>query len=211
MVGLHVTRLAAHGRLGFAQCAVLRRAWHPRFRSNALAFPDNHHGECHEDQRTQSARGHGHRALAGSGDDEVEIEVGPDTRIVATITRSSTRALGLAVGKPAFALIKASSVLIATDVDDVKLSSRNQLRGTVSAVRPGAVNAEVDLDIGGKRIAAIVTIKPACAGAGSRQAGARAVQGIERDRRHESVMRLSRLRVPRVPRVPRATPHRRRG
>ncbi|MBK4733952.1 TOBE domain-containing protein [Noviherbaspirillum pedocola] len=95
----------------------------------------------------------------GAVNDEVEIEVGPGVRIVATITRTSTQSLGLAVGKPAFALIKASSVLIATDVGDVKLSSRNQLRGTVSAVRPGAVNAEVDLDIGGGSIAAIVTME----------------------------------------------------
>jgi molybdate transport system regulatory protein len=95
----------------------------------------------------------------GAVNDEVEIEIGSGARIVATITRTSTQSLGLAVGKPAFALIKASSVLIATDVDDVKLSSRNQLRGTVSAVRPGAVNAEVDLKIGDGSIAAIVTME----------------------------------------------------
>jgi molybdate transport system regulatory protein len=46
---------------------------------------------------------------------EVTITVAPGVDIVATISTRSADALGLAVGKPARALIKASSVIIAVD------------------------------------------------------------------------------------------------
>jgi molybdate transport system regulatory protein len=40
----------------------------------------------------------------------------------------------------------------------MKISARNQIRGTVEAVKPGALNSEVDLTIpGGGKIVAIVT------------------------------------------------------
>ncbi|MGH8613487.1 MAG: TOBE domain-containing protein, partial [Gammaproteobacteria bacterium] len=94
----------------------------------------------------------------GAVNDEIELTVGKNTRIVAIVTRESTESLGLRVGSQAFALIKASSIIIASDVDGAKLSARNQLHGTVASVIPGAVNAEVVLEIdGGGSIAAIVT------------------------------------------------------
>ena len=79
-------------------------------------------------------------------------------RVVAVVTRDSTEQLGLRPGATAFALIKASSVMLATDLGDVRLSARNQLAGTITAVTPGAVNTEVVLDIGGgATVAAVVT------------------------------------------------------
>ncbi|MFH0342717.1 MAG: TOBE domain-containing protein [Chromatiales bacterium] len=94
----------------------------------------------------------------GAVNDEIELTVGKNTRIVAVVTRESTESLGLRVGSQAFALIKASSIIIASDFSGAKLSARNQLHGTVASVIPGAVNAEVVLEIdGGGRIAAIVT------------------------------------------------------
>ena len=69
-----------------------------------------------------------------------------------------TLALGLAAGVEAFALIKASSVLVGLPDPGVRLSARNQLPGVVSRVMPGAVNAEVVIELdGGGTIAAIVT------------------------------------------------------
>ena len=40
---------------------------------------------------------------------------------------------------------------------NMKVSARNHLRGVVSAITPGAVNAEVRLDINGASLIAIVT------------------------------------------------------
>lgn len=95
---------------------------------------------------------------SGAVNDEVELTLPGGQRIVAVVTRESTESLGLRTNMTAIALVKSSSILIATDLEGAKLSARNQLPGTVSAVRPGAVNAEVTLDIdGGGSIAAIVT------------------------------------------------------
>lgn len=46
---------------------------------------------------------------------ELTINVAPGVEIVATISTRSAEGLGLAVGKPVHALIKASSVVVATD------------------------------------------------------------------------------------------------
>jgi molybdate transport system regulatory protein len=95
---------------------------------------------------------------AGAVNDEVELTLPGGPRIVAVVTRDSTASLGLRTNMSAIALIKSSSVLIATDLEGARLSARNQLSGTVSAITPGAVNAEVTIDIdGGGSINAIVT------------------------------------------------------
>ncbi|MGF6290853.1 TOBE domain-containing protein [Paraburkholderia youngii] len=99
----------------------------------------------------------------GTVNDEVSLALPGGHTIVAVLTHESTEALGLAVGVAAFALIKASWVvlLVAGDGDadaPLKLSARNQLRGTVQSVKRGAVNAEVSLGLeGGAVITAIVT------------------------------------------------------
>jgi molybdate transport system regulatory protein len=46
---------------------------------------------------------------------EVTIEISGGTRVVAVISSRSAETLGLAVGKPAYALIKASNVIVAVD------------------------------------------------------------------------------------------------
>jgi molybdate transport system regulatory protein len=94
----------------------------------------------------------------GAVNDEVVLEIVGGQQVVATITRDSSDSLELAVGVEAFALIKASSVIVATELGDVKLSARNRLTGKVSRVQPGAVNTEVSIELpGGGTIAAIVT------------------------------------------------------
>lgn len=95
---------------------------------------------------------------AGAVNDEVELTLPGGTRLVAIVTRESTESLGLRTNTTAFALIKASSIIVATETDGTRLSARNQLHGTVAAMTPGAVNAEVVIDMdGGGSIAAIVT------------------------------------------------------
>ncbi len=55
------------------------------------------------------------RVTTGAVNDEVVIELPGGTEIVSVITRSSAESLGLAEGKEVYAVIKASSVMIATD------------------------------------------------------------------------------------------------
>jgi len=95
---------------------------------------------------------------SGAVNDEIELSLPSGVRLVAVVTRESTQSLGLRTQMTAIALVKASSVLVATDLAGAKLSARNQLTGTVSALTPGAVNAEVVIAVdGGDSIAAIVT------------------------------------------------------
>ena len=53
--------------------------------------------------------------IKGPVSTELTISVAPGVEIVATISTRSAEGLGLAVGKPAYALVKASSVVVATD------------------------------------------------------------------------------------------------
>jgi molybdate transport system regulatory protein len=95
---------------------------------------------------------------AGAVNDEVELTLANGARIVATVTRESTEALALRTGQRVFALVKASAVLLAAGEAPLRVSARNQLPGTVAEIHPGAVNAEVVVEIaGGLRVAAIVT------------------------------------------------------
>lgn len=94
----------------------------------------------------------------GAVNGEVELEVPGIGPVVASITNASIDALGLAPGKEACAVIKASSVLLAAADPPPRTSARNVFRGTVTRFVDGAVNGEVTLDVGdGKTITAIVT------------------------------------------------------
>ena len=94
----------------------------------------------------------------GAVNDEVALEILGGQYIIATITRDSCDSLGLQIGDEAFALIKASSVIVATETAGARISARNQLAGTVVRLQEGAVNSEVCIELpGGGTIAAIVT------------------------------------------------------
>lgn len=98
------------------------------------------------------------KVQSGAVNDEVELDIIGGQRITATITRESTAELRLKVGDTAFALIKASSVILVTDLSDAKFSARNRMAGTVSRVTTGAVNSDVLIDLpGGGTAAAVVT------------------------------------------------------
>ena len=55
-----------------------------------------------------------HRAW-GAVNSEVVLELAPGIQVVAIITRQSAESLGLAEGKDAYAVVKASSVMVAVD------------------------------------------------------------------------------------------------
>lgn len=93
----------------------------------------------------------------GAVNDEVVLRIVGGQEIVAIITQESTDSLGLHEGADAFALVKASSIILAVG-EGVKLSARNQLQGTICRVQPGAVNSEVTIALpGGGTISATVT------------------------------------------------------
>ena len=95
---------------------------------------------------------------AGAVNDEVAIKLPGGTELTAVITCTSTKNLGLAPSKDVIALIKAPWVILATNLEGIKLSARNQLKGTVTEVKPGAVNTEVIVKLaGGEELAAIIT------------------------------------------------------
>ncbi|WP_395407178.1 TOBE domain-containing protein [Pseudoduganella sp. UC29_106] len=98
------------------------------------------------------------RVKTGAVNDEVELEIPGGERIVAIVTHESTETLGLVVGAEAFALVKASSIILMGEDSDVRLSARNRLRGIISRIQEGAVNSEVVIGLpGGGVIAAIIT------------------------------------------------------
>jgi molybdate transport system regulatory protein len=93
----------------------------------------------------------------GSVNSEVALALPNGEQVVAMITNASVANLSLAVGKTATALIKASSILLL--VGDAKLSARNQLKGTVSSIKDGSVNAEVTVKLaGGTEVVATITL-----------------------------------------------------
>lgn len=94
----------------------------------------------------------------GAVNAEVYVALKNGETLVAAITKESAESLGIKVGSNVIALIKASQIIIVTDFGGYRLSARNQLQGTVIEVKPGAVNAEVDIELkGGERVVFTVT------------------------------------------------------
>ena len=94
----------------------------------------------------------------GAVNDEVELTIPGGLTLTAIVTHESRDGLGLKVGSEAFALIKASSIVIVTDEQDAKFSARNRIRGRISRLQVGAVNSEVVIELpAGGAIAAVIT------------------------------------------------------
>ena len=78
--------------------------------------------------------------------------------VKATITVDSEKALNLKVGEKVVYLFKASSIIVAKGDNELKLSATNQIKGEISDVKLGAVNAEIAIQIaGGDKLNAIIT------------------------------------------------------
>ncbi len=79
--------------------------------------------------------------------------------IKADITMESIKGLGLEVGKKAFAIVKASSVMFGAGNQPIKgISARNQLVGTVVSIKEGAVNGHVTLELAdGNKVTGSIT------------------------------------------------------
>ena len=55
------------------------------------------------------------KIVDGAVNCEVTLEIAPGVEVVSIITRTSVQSLELAVGRDAFAVIKASSVMVAVE------------------------------------------------------------------------------------------------
>lgn len=98
------------------------------------------------------------RVVKGAVNAEVDLQLSGDEKIAAIITNASVASLGLKSGDAALAIIKASNVIVGKGLDGVKLSARNVLHGTVSAIHEGAVNSEVAIRLpGGTEVVASIT------------------------------------------------------
>ena len=94
----------------------------------------------------------------GAVNAEVILALSGGARLAAIVTNGAVTNLELKPGQSAYAIVKASSVIVGTDLHDAKVSARNIFCGTVAKLLPGAVSAEVDIDIGGGNVlSAIIT------------------------------------------------------
>jgi molybdate transport system regulatory protein len=106
-------------------------------------------------------RGEVSRVTDGAVNSEVGLKIADGVELTAILTRRSVADLGLAVGKPAIALIKSSFVLLAKG-ESLRTSARNQIAGEVASREDGAVNSEITLAIGGgKTLTATITVESA--------------------------------------------------
>ena len=94
--------------------------------------------------------------IKGAVNAEVTITLKGGVPLVAVVTNGAVDNLGLKVGSEAFAIVKASSVIIGSDLHDAKVSARNVFCGTIAKIVEGPVNTEVDVEIGGGNIVSAV-------------------------------------------------------
>jgi len=96
--------------------------------------------------------------VPGAVNAEVSVQTEGGDTLVAIVTSSSIKALGLSAGKPVVALVKAPWVMLASGDSGLQFSARNQLKGTVTTLIEGGVNSEVGLTLpGGTQVFAVVT------------------------------------------------------
>jgi len=92
------------------------------------------------------------KVTKGAVNAEIVLSLQGGETVVAIITNSSVDKLELEAGKSAYAVIKASEVMIGKGVDGAKLRARNVLPGEVSNLQDGAVNSEVEIRLAGDTV-----------------------------------------------------------
>ncbi|QXE91611.1 TOBE domain-containing protein [Geomonas subterranea] len=94
----------------------------------------------------------------GAVNAEVNLVLTGGAPLVAVITNGAVENLALKEGSSAYAIIKASSVMVGTDLHDAKISARNVMCGTVAKIVEGPVSTEIDVEVGGgNTISAVIT------------------------------------------------------
>lgn len=94
----------------------------------------------------------------GAVNTEVTLTLKGGTPVTAIVTNGSIDNLDLSVGKDAYAIIKASSIIVGADLHDAKLSTRNIMCGSISRIIEGPVSTDVEVEIGGgNTVSAVIT------------------------------------------------------
>ncbi len=98
------------------------------------------------------------KVTRGAVNAEIDLALKGGEKVAAIVTINSVDSLGLKAGRPAYAIIKASSVMIAKELRAGQLSARNVLDGKVAKIQDGAVNSEVTLKLtSGADVVSIIT------------------------------------------------------
>ncbi len=88
----------------------------------------------------------------------VTIQLKGGDTVTSVITDNSVKRLGLDEGADVMAIVKASNVLLGSNIEPQAISARNILTGTISIIVPGAVNDEIVIDMpGGSSVTSIIT------------------------------------------------------
>jgi molybdate transport system regulatory protein len=98
------------------------------------------------------------RVAKGAVNAEIVLSLRGGETIVAVITNQSVDRLGLQEGNDAFAIVKATDVMVGKGLENAHLSARNILAGKVAELNDGAVNSEVGIRLpGGTLLVASIT------------------------------------------------------
>lgn len=112
-----------------------------------------------------SARNHLYGTIIRIDKGPVENEVtimldGSGAQIVAIVTRARSSILRLDIGVRVMVLIKTHDVFLITEDDDVILSARNQMSGTILGITESNVSADVRVRLdGGGILSAVITME----------------------------------------------------
>jgi molybdate transport system regulatory protein len=87
---------------------------------------------------------------------EVELTLTGGEKLHAVITHDGLENLNLTVGSEAWALVKASWIILALPSAANQVSARNKLLGKVSRIIPGNVNSEVVMQLAGGNVMSVV-------------------------------------------------------
>ena len=89
---------------------------------------------------------------------EVELTLTGGDKIHSVITHDGLENLNLKIGSEAWALVKASWIILAMPDAAAKVSARNKLEGTITRITLGNVNTEVILQLsGGNAVSVVIT------------------------------------------------------
>jgi molybdate transport system regulatory protein len=93
--------------------------------------------------------GHISKIQMGEVNAEVFVTQKGGQQIVASITLAAVKQLDLRIGTDAVMLINSSDIILATELDDCRLSARNRLGGTIMRIQNDGVNAEIVIRLSG--------------------------------------------------------------